>query len=270
MSDFFGKVKRRLAGGQATGQKLKHEWRMVREGPLKGIYLYLPSGEHAGWAERFLTGGYEPETVAAVAIIARGGGTLYDIGAHIGYYTCAWLMLGGDFVDAFEPAPYNREILRATIEKNGFGDRVQIHSTAIGDREGEATLLASSIDVGAASAAYLQEFGEVNLPPEIEAAPLAGVEPTAVSIRTLSSLAAEMKLPPPTAIKLDIEGAEWAALVGAHELLEREHPAIICEVHGADVAVLISDKLAHMGYVPHILGKNGPHVAVMWDRDAVT
>ena len=85
--------------------------------------------------------------LAALAGLAKKGGTLYDIGAHMGFYTCAWLRLGGSHVEAFEPAPYNRELLQATLRRNGLPDRVQIHAVALGDREIEATMVASNADV---------------------------------------------------------------------------------------------------------------------------
>jgi FkbM family methyltransferase len=205
--------------------------------------------------------------LAAFGDLARAGGTLYDIGAHIGYYSCAWLKLGGDRVEAFEPAPYNREILLATIEQNGFSEKIRVHGMAIGDREGGGTLIASRLDVGAASAAYLQEFGEVELPPGVKAAPLAGIEAVEVPVRKLDGVVAEMGLPIPAILKIDVEGAEAAVLAGAEELLSQHRPAIVCEVHSVEVALNVADRLARLGYDPQILGKNGPHVACLWKWD---
>ena len=58
----------------------------------------------------------------------------------------------------------------ATIDRNGFGGRVRAHAPALGDSDGEATLLASREDVGAASAAYLREFGGAELASALAAA----------------------------------------------------------------------------------------------------
>jgi FkbM family methyltransferase len=267
MLGFIGRVKRRVQRGLGQKAGLRHDWREVIGGPLKGLWFYLPAGEGARWADRFLTGDYEPEMLAALEELARAGGTLYDVGAHIGFYTCAWLKLGGERVESFEPAPYNRQVLEATLRRNGFADKVRVHALALGDRDGEATLLASREDVGAASAAYLQDFGGVELPPGVQAGPLSDLEHISVPLRKLDSIVADMELPSPMALKLDIEGAEAAALAGAETLLTEWHPAILCEVHSVENALVIANRMAQANYKLQVLGKNGPHVACLWSYE---
>ena len=267
MLGLIGRVKRRMQRGLGQKAGLRHDWREVIGGPLKGLWFFLPSGEDTRWADRFLTGDYEPEMLAALAELARAGGTLYDVGAHIGFYTCAWLKLGGERVEAFEPAPYNRQVLETTLQRNGFMDKVRVHALALGDRNGEATLLASREDVGAASAAYLEDFGGVELPPDVQARPLTDLEHTSVPLRRLDAIVAQMELLTPTVLKLDVEGAEVAALAGAETLLAEWHPAILCEVHTIGNALAIADRLARLGYVYQVLGNNGPHLACLWSHE---
>ncbi|MGA7731262.1 MAG: FkbM family methyltransferase [Chloroflexia bacterium] len=258
MSGLIGRLKRLIRRGLGQKAGLRHDWREVVGGPLKGVWFYLPSGEDARWADRFLTGGYEPEMLAALEELARVGGTLYDVGAHTGFYTCAWLKFGGERVEAFEPAAYNRQVLEATLRRNDFADKVRVHALALGDRDGEAILLASREDVGAASAAYLQDFGGVELPPGVQAGPLPALERVTVPVRRLDAIVAEMELHAATVLKFDIEGAEAAALAGAETLLERWHPAILCEVHSVENALVIADRMAQADYKLQVLGKNGP------------
>src|SRR4051812_8132024 len=118
MTALLQKIKRRIQRNLKRNTPLQHDWREVRSGPLKGLQFYLPSGEGAQWADRFLTGNYEPEMLTALGELAQHGGPLYEKGAPIGYYSCPWLKLGGERVEAFEPAPYNREILTATLQRN--------------------------------------------------------------------------------------------------------------------------------------------------------
>lgn len=264
MGELFRSIKKRVLRGSGSEKGLKHDWRQVREGPLAGVWLFLPQGEGAEWAERYLTGEYESEMVSAIGELAQQRGTLYDLGAHIGYYTCVWLKLGGERVEAFEPAPYNREILLATIEKNGFAGRVRVHEVALGDKEGDGVLLASKLDIGAASAAYLAEYGGAELPPGVQSGPLPGTESVKVGVRRLDDVVADGKLPAPNVVKLDIEGAEAGALAGAENMLEQHHPAIICELHSVEGTLFVTDRLARLGYVPQVLGKNGPHIACIW------
>jgi Methyltransferase FkbM domain len=53
-------------------------------------------------------------------------------------------------------------------------------------------------------------------------------------------------LPAPALVKIDVEGAEVAALRGASRLLSHFRPTILCELHGTNVAVC--DLLESHGY----------------------
>lgn len=110
----------------------------MEEGLLAGTFLLLPSGQGAGWTERFIQGQYETAMLNALGELAKRGGVLYDIGAHMGYYTCAWLALGGERVEAFEPAPFNRRVLEETLTRNNVSERVRVHSVALGIQMGRA------------------------------------------------------------------------------------------------------------------------------------
>jgi FkbM family methyltransferase len=204
--------------------------------------------------------------LAALTELARTGGVLYDIGAHMGFYTCAWLLLGGDSarVEAFEPAPYNLDTLRKNLAHNNLADRVNIHAVALGNSNGQANLVASEADIGAASAAYIDEMGYVDLPTGLSSHSLPNTRTMSVPVRRLDDLIAEKPLPIPIAIKLDIEGAEAAALAGAEHLLAQHHPTILCELHNIEAAVEVADLLAKLGYEIRSLGKNGAQPAYMW------
>jgi FkbM family methyltransferase len=68
-------------------------------------------------------------------------GTLLDIGANIGITTLDFISrTPGLQIHAYEPNPVTREIFRSNIEANGLGDRVKIHSEAVGRQAGELTL----------------------------------------------------------------------------------------------------------------------------------
>ena len=111
-------------------QQKAPQWRKVAVGPLQGVEFFLPPPGLAGWSERIVRGQYEQDVAPTLLEPAPRGGTLYDIGSHIGFFTCAWLTLGGSSVVAFEPVPSNERIVRATVARNGFTDRVQIQALA--------------------------------------------------------------------------------------------------------------------------------------------
>jgi hypothetical protein len=59
---------------------------------------------------------------------------------------------------------------------------------------------------------------------------------------TIDELVASGELPPPTLVKIDVEGAEVAVLEGMRATIERHRPAIICELHetNAEVAAALA------------------------------
>ncbi len=54
--------------------------------------------------------------------------------------------------------------------------------------------------------------------------------------------------PPPDFIKIDIEGAEYMALLGATVLLERYNPIILLSTHGSEVHNNSTQLLKFYGY----------------------
>ena len=97
------------------------QWRRVEKGPLAGVHLFLPGGG-CGWAEAIVThNAYESAFLPTFEKAARTGGVLYDVGAHIGFFSCAWLAGGGNAVEVFEPVPRNQSVLLETFRRNGWG-----------------------------------------------------------------------------------------------------------------------------------------------------
>jgi FkbM family methyltransferase len=65
----------------------------------------------------------------------------------------------------------------------------------------------------------------------LDASPPATVPTIPVRVTTVDKLRSD--LPAPTLIKLDVEGAEDRALLGMHETLMGDRPAVVCEVHAS-------------------------------------
>jgi len=237
---------------------------VVQRGSLAGLSFFLGSGPRAIGAEQMITGEYELAAFAAFRQLAASGGVLYDVGAHVGYYTCAWLALGGNRVEAFEPLPSHCRILRETLDRNGMADRAQVHPLALGAADGWARLIVSEADLGASSAAYIEEVGGVDMLFRSGRYAVPDTRPLDVSIHRLDTAVSALNLPRPDLIKLDVEGAEASVLDGGEELIARFRPAILCEVHNIDAALYMADRLARLGYDMQVLGKNGPNAACLW------
>lgn len=156
---------------------------------------------------------HEPEVIALLHRYLEPGAVFYDIGANIGLHSLIASEIVGPAgrVLAFEPGEINLKYFRRTLE-NGVPN-VSLHEFAIG-----ATDETRIFDVrGGAMSGKLIVAGEK------------AIDPVSVQVRSIDSLVAE-GYPRPDVIKIDIEGGEADALLGAVKTLET-YPVVICEMH---------------------------------------
>jgi len=141
------------------------------------------------------------------------GTRVLDIGANVGIYSLPWAAVNpGVTVHCFEPNPAVRARLARNVALNRLGSRVRLHSEALSDRTGSATLYGSddmsSLNQGVYS-------GRQAAPVEV---PLARLDDV---------LGGEG--PPVSLIKIDVQGHELEVLRGAETLVSRHRPALILE-----------------------------------------
>lgn len=141
---------------------------------------------------------YEKEEIEAFCALVRPGCTVLDVGANVGLYTLLAAKRGAH-VFAIEADPVNAAMLRHHVRLNEFENRVTILEMAATDAEETLPLYRNP-----------QNEGESNI---ISRGELSGT----VAGRTLDSL----NLPPVDICKMDIEGAEFVALMGMRQTLER-------------------------------------------------
>ncbi|WP_426958155.1 FkbM family methyltransferase [Muricoccus radiodurans] len=145
-------------------------------------------------------------------------GTIVDVGAHEGLLTLPLAALPRAEVIAFEPLPE----ARATLERAAAGlANVTIRAEALGDAAGRLALSVPLLDgvpqwqwASTAKGYAAHEGGRVTVRRlEVPVLRLDDVAPRGV-----------------TAIKLDAEGAEYAVLRGAREILRRDRPILTLEL----------------------------------------
>lgn len=184
----------------------------ILHGPLRGKRWIAGSGIISCWI-----GNYEYDKQKIFAATVERGFTVYDIGAHVGFYSLLSSVLVGPEgkVYCFEPAPRNLEFLRKHMELNKLSNCF-VWDAAVGSYEGTA-----SFDLG----------------PNRAQGHLTAESKDALSVRTvtLDGLVFSGKLSPPDLIKCDIEGAEYEALTGASGVLAKYGPKIFLSTHGVDV-----------------------------------
>lgn len=175
--------------------------------PLRG-YWWLPSSR--GKVLRVLRGTYEPEQTAHFVRWIRPGATVIDVGAHVGYYTLLASMLAGESgsVWAFEPEPTNAAFLRRHMYLNHCRN-VHVEEVAVSSSSGQGRFVCGK----GSGTGRLDKTGEME-------------------VRTvrLADFCASRGIRP-TALKIDVEGAEVEVLDGARDLIRSERPVIFLSTH---------------------------------------
>ena len=230
-------------------------WRTVSEGVLQELQFLLPVSERGNsWADRIIKGEYETTLLTALTKFVKKDGVFYDIGAHIGFYTCAWLHLGGSYTVAFEPTPYNQDIFLRTMEKNKYPEKTRLLPYALGDFDGQSNLLVNQSSSGSSSMAYVENIGGIR--DQVNSLQYRFSKKMPIAVKCLDNIIDDDKIPPPDVIKLDVEGAEYHVLRGARKILEKFRPVIFCEIHNIDAALMIGQYLSHLRYDIEILNNN--------------
>ena len=140
--------------------------------------------------------------------------TVYDVGANVGFYTLLASVVTGDNgkVFSFEPVPRNINYLKQHIKINTLAN-VSVIEKAVSDK---IQKLNFSLSINP-SMGHLSEEGEI-----------------VVETITLNEFIKQGN-PLPDIIKMDIEGAEYDALVGAKELLKIKKPIIFLATHSDEL-----------------------------------
>lgn len=198
----------------------------VLSGPLRGRRWIAGAATNGCWL-----GTYERFAQRIFVEHIRPGSVVYDVGANAGFFTLLASKLAGapGAVYAFEPLEHNLRYLREHLRLN-CTDNVQVVPMAVSDQIGPVRF----------AAAHNPAMGGLAASGEIE-----------VQSTTLDALAS--MLAPPSFIKMDIEGAEHAALSGAVELLRRAHPVILLSEHGWEQHERCGRLLERLGYEVKLL-----------------
>lgn len=126
-----------------------------------------------------------------------------DAGAQFGNYALVALARGARVV-AYEPSDEARVILRENVEANGFADRFVLRAECLWD--GTEYPSALCMEVFGAESPY--------------------------SARSIATARLDDDVPGIVDhLKLDVEGAELGALLGARKILERCRPTVWVEIH---------------------------------------
>ena len=139
------------------------------------------------------------------------GDVVIDCGAHIGMFTRRALQYGARRVVAVEISPDNLECLRRNFASEIADGRVTVYPKGVWDREDFLTL---RINQGTSLVDTVVPGDQNTMP-----GPL-------VTLTTIDNLVSELGLERVDFIKIDVEGAEEKALLGARNTLARFKPKL--------------------------------------------
>ncbi len=174
---------------------------LLRQIEFRNANLLVPANEDVGW--HLLLKKWELNELELLERMIRKDDVCVDVGAYIGMYSVfmAKKAYNGRVI-AFEPIPFNRNILAVNIGLNGITN-IQIHDCALSDAVGAVTFSVSE------DAAY-SSLRPTNVKQEASSLD--------TRADTLDNLFAKERQRV-NVIKIDVEGAELLVLKGGEKLL---------------------------------------------------
>ena len=182
----------------------------ILQGTLRGKKWIIGSGVHGYWL-----GSFEYDKRRLFERLIKKGDVVYDIGAHVGFYTILSAELVGatGYVYAFEPLPINFCYLNKHIEINKISNVELIHAAVYSE----------------SSRLYIKEG------PESSMGQIAQEGDIKVESIRLDDFALKGEVQKPDFIKIDVEGAELHVLEGMENIIESFQPTISLATHGYEV-----------------------------------
>lgn len=198
--------------GRYYRQSLRRRDVTITTGAAKGLQFNAANSN-----AQYALGTNEVPVQAALATYLRPGDVFFDVGANVGFFTVIGARLVGaqGRVVAFEPVPENAAAVRYNLALNGF-EQVEVWETAVSETNGSAQLQLAHYAGGASL--------DVAAPPPDFKGTLA------VKTVTLDALIQQQRVPVPSLVKIDVEGAELHVLRGMQNTLEQHRPIVIYEV----------------------------------------
>jgi FkbM family methyltransferase len=195
----------------------------ILQGQLRGYRWIAGSSNHGCWL-----GSYEHKKQILFANIVSEGSVVYDIGAHVGFYTllASKLVGPGGIVLSFEPLPRNANYLKKHLRLNCI-ENVKFIQSAVSDKSGTAFFEEQT-------SSYMGSLSSKG-----------GVE---VKTICLDDLVARVDFPAPEYMKIDVEGSEFSVLKGAKSILADNRPTIFLATHGHEVHKQCCEFLKSMDY----------------------
>jgi FkbM family methyltransferase len=250
-------------------QIFRPRWNTLAYEPLKGLQVYFdPEGS---WQQKMMKGTYDTFMFDRLKTLNIKGKVIYDIGAHIGFHSFYFARLVGQKgkVHTFEPHPKNTERIRMILDKNkDVSNIITVHEAAISDTYCTTEFnIHPDIEGGRSSGNFIGTADPFWSRESYKEKGFVKTQVTTVPIDQLKEKLGIKELP--DIIKLDVEGAEYLALLGAKQTLLTKKPRLFIEIHSMRNMFQVTTFLSSLSYdmrIAHIEA-NGVCYIEAWARD---
>lgn len=205
--------------------------KILKEATYKGLEAFIGksgiarniNGEKINFPvryARYFESDYEKLTFQFLRENCPTGGVFLDCGGHIGLFAVVGARLVGETgsVFSFEPTPLSRTVLKQTVQLNKCQNIVEVRPEAVSKTTGTAVFFDTGTEASNANSLVKSDRHDT----------AQGLEVKTVS---LDDFVAEKKLPRVDCLKIDVEGSEFDALLGAGRVIARHRPAISLGLH---------------------------------------
>jgi FkbM family methyltransferase len=199
----------------------------IRSGPLKGKKWIMTTGS------KFILGTQELYKTEAFLKYFRKGDVLFDIGAHVGYFSAIGAVINDESAEiyAFEPRPMNIRFFKKHVKANNFKN-ITLFEVAVGETDEEV-----HFDVNHGSATgCVSSNGKF-----------------CVKQVSIDRMIRDKILPVPDFIKIDVEGGEIEVLKGLKNVITSARPRLIVATHNPECHKFVVDFLLQNKYSIDIL-----------------
>jgi FkbM family methyltransferase len=194
----------------------------ILQGPGRGLKWIAGSFNHGCWL-----GSYDYGKQQILPKIIKRGDAVYDLGAHVGYFTIIFAKLVGPqgAVYAFEPVVENYRLLQDHVRLNRLSN-VFATRAAIADRTGTGYVRRG----WHSATGKLAEDGE------------------RCQVYSLPDFISRNHLRPPDVVKIDIEGAEAVVVPALLPYVRPLGARLVVSMHSDEIGKALVEMLSDSGY----------------------
>ena len=181
-------------------------------GPLQGFRMWTDWTRYRG----YIYGNWEPVATQAIISNAKRGMCVFDIGAHLGYYSLLLAKCVGPVgqVVSFEASPGNFCTLQKNVLINKLKN-IELINLAVFSKSGTIGMSVSPTDASSGDWSISRQ-----------------TDGDSIQVQTISlDQFCQAKSVSPHFLKIDVEGAEYDVLIGGRETIGECRPTMLIELH---------------------------------------